>query len=237
MIYVITAGTKGLGRELAIKLAKTGNIIWALYNSDHQSADNFRQFIKQNSLPVSVAQVDVLDLKQIATFCETCLKDVSQPLGLIHAASTHFELLPAQQWTEELLEKLWQVNVLGFFSLAKLMFPLMKKNKGSLLVGILSETIAGDKPSKGFFGYNIAKIAMDGMLRSLSVEWEKAGIKTLSILPGSMDSGIFNRWPDHIQNMVAPKKPMSTEAAAEKMSAVISNYESIESGGRSVVSE
>lgn len=237
MIYIITGGIKGLGRELSVGLLKKGHTVFSLYNNDHKAADDFKNFAIAHQFSSHILALDLTKADEISNFVQSHLTSIDQPLCLIHCASAHFEIAPAQQWTDHQIQNLLNINVITFFNFSKILFPILKKNKGSLLVGILSETISSAKPSKGFCGYNVAKMALKSLLECFSVEWEKTGVKTISFLPGSMDSGIFQRWPDHIQNLVSQGTPLSTHLVAEKMIDIILDYDSIKTGGCVVISE
>ena len=92
-----------------------------------------------------------------------------------------------------------------------------------------------EKPVRGFAGYTMAKLAQEGLLQTMALEWDRFGIKTLSVCPGSMDSGLFAKWPEHIQKLVAPEKPLATYSVAEKILLKIEDYSKLHSGERLVI--
>lgn len=196
---VITGGTKGLGREIALAFARDGHFVVVLFASDRSAAEEFKLAMAEIEGQGCVWQHDVrTDDPSIWERPE--IKN-AESLVLVHNACASFAPVPAHQlrWTD--FDQNLDVAVKGGWLCSQgLIRPMLKKGQG-VIVNILSSVIDGPSP-KGFAAYSVAKHALRGLTLSLASEYSSRGIRVFSVSPGFMDTPLTAKWDARLREMI-----------------------------------
>jgi len=117
-------------------------------------------------------------------------------------------LKPFHETTEEEFERLLAVNVRGAFLLCRALLPLMEKQKRGHVVAVPG--ILGRAPMAQAAAYCASKYALTGMLKSLALEYKRAGVRFSLLHLGGVNSTFW----DSIQMRVQRERMLTVEAAA-----------------------
>jgi NAD(P)-dependent dehydrogenase (short-subunit alcohol dehydrogenase family) len=117
-------------------------------------------------------------------------------------------LKPFQETSEEEFERLLAVNVKGAFLLCRAVLPLMERQKRGHVVAVPG--ILGRAPMAQAAAYCASKYALTGLLKSLALEYKRAGVRFSLLHLGGVNS---NFW-DTIQMRVQRERMLTIEAAA-----------------------
>ena len=117
-------------------------------------------------------------------------------------------LKPFQETTEEEFERLLAVNVRGAFLLCRALLPLMEKQKRGHVVAVPG--ILGRAPMAQAAAYCASKYALTGMLKSLALEYRRAGVRFSLLHLGGVNSTFW----DSIQMRVQRERMLTVDAAA-----------------------
>lgn len=117
-------------------------------------------------------------------------------------------LKPFQETTEEEFERLMAVNVRGAFLLCRALLPLMEKQKRGHVVAVPG--ILGRAPMAQAAAYCASKYALTGMLKSLALEYRRAGVRFSLLHLGGVNSTFW----DSIQMRVQRERMLTVAAAA-----------------------
>jgi NAD(P)-dependent dehydrogenase (short-subunit alcohol dehydrogenase family) len=117
-------------------------------------------------------------------------------------------LKPFQETTEEEFERLMAVNVRGAFLLCRAVLPVMEKQKRGHIVAVPG--ILGRAPMAQAAAYCASKYALTGMLKSLALEYKRAGVRFSLLHLGGVNSTFW----DSIQMRVQRERMLTVEAAA-----------------------
>ncbi|MEI9921684.1 MAG: SDR family oxidoreductase [Bacteroidota bacterium] len=182
---LITGGTKGIGYGIAEALLKEGVNV-AITGRDEKvgkkAAETLSALSKSGSAKVIFIQCDVRDLRQQ----EDAVNKVVSEWGTLdvlvaNAGVGHFasiEELSVEKWKETI-----DINLTGVFYSIKAAVEALKKSKGYF---ITISSLAGTNFFAGASAYNASKFGLTGFTQAVMLDLRKHGIKTTTIMPGSV---------------------------------------------------
>jgi NAD(P)-dependent dehydrogenase (short-subunit alcohol dehydrogenase family) len=115
---------------------------------------------------------------------------------------------PFRETTEEEFERLWAVNVRGAFLLCQALLPLMERQRGGHVVAVPG--MLGRAPMAQAAAYCASKYALTGMLKSLALEYKRAGVRFSLLHLGGVNSTFWDSIPVRVQR----ERMLTVEAAA-----------------------
>lgn len=228
---LITGASRGIGKTIAIELAKEhfSLILWARSSEDLCAVQSE---CEQYGRQIHIACVDVSDAASIQSVGASSLLGVTQLEGIVINAGigewTPFEKTSLSSFRETL-----DVNLIGAFATLQLALPYLKKSPYSRVV-----VIGSDSSEFGFknrAAYCSSKWGLFGLLESLREEVRENKIAITHILSSRVDTYFRNckpgdrkgaLLPDHIAQIVAFifKAPPTVEIRELKVSSIHSPY-------------
>jgi short-subunit dehydrogenase len=217
-VVVITGASKGIGAELARRLAAKGSKLVLAARSEKE-LEEVAAACKKLGASVVTVKADVTTERD----CQAIVAGAMVAYGRLDALVNN---AGATMWARfediedmEILKRIMDVNYMGAVYCTKHALPLLKQSKG-LIVGISS--LAGRTGVPTRTGYSAAKHAMTGFFDSLRIELEDAGVAVTMIYPGFVATGIRENatGPDGNPIMVSPVKEgevMSVEDCARRI--------------------
>tara|TARA_B100001559_G_C16352476_1_gene553357 strand:- start:486 stop:935 length:450 start_codon:yes stop_codon:yes gene_type:complete len=119
--------------------------------------------------------------------------------------------------SNEVYDKMFNVNVKAIFDLSNLCFPFLKKEKSGSIINIAS--VEGLKPSLGLGIYSVTKAAVIMLTQVQAKEWGKHGIRSNAICPGLIKTKFSKAlWENQaLLNQVKNQLPAGRVAEPEEM--------------------
>jgi 3-oxoacyl-[acyl-carrier protein] reductase len=190
-LVVITGGTKGLGREMALAFGRAGYRVVVFFASDEVAAAELRALFTEAGVEHSVLRHDV-SAEDAAIWERVQLRD-SESITLIHNACASFSPTPLHQLRWPDCQAQINVSVKGAWVCAQAMIrPMLQKGHGAI-VNVLTSALHGPCP-KGFAAYLSAKHALQGFTLALAAEYAARGVRVFSVSPGFMDTALTLNW-------------------------------------------
>lgn len=184
-IALVTGGSRGLGRDMALSLARKGNDVVLTYNSNKEEADKVVAEIQSLGQKAAAFQ---LDAGKVGTF-EAFFKQVSAHLEE-HTGDTRFDFLinnggtalyaPFAETTEEQFDTILDIHYKGVFFLTQKALPFL--NDGGRIVNISSGLARFSSP--GSSAYGATKGAVEVLTRYMAKELGVRGITANVVAPG-----------------------------------------------------
>lgn len=178
-VALITGGTSGLGKMMALALAKAGAFVWIASSRDN--ADETLQEIKQQGSNGSFVQVDVTSSDGLEKIVSQILKESNRIDILVNAAGinlrTSAEELTLNEW-----QKTIDINLTAPFYLSQLVADTMKKNNWGRIINIAS--LQSLRAFDNSIPYGASKGGVMQLTRALAQAYSKDGILVNAIAPG-----------------------------------------------------
>lgn len=188
---VVTGGTRGIGRAIALELAESGAEVYALYARDRKSADALEQEAKSRELKIHTLRGDLTDEETFRSSMDAVKSACPQVDIIVHAAASGVHKNPL-----ELSEKhmRWTFDI-NFFAVHKLVLELMPMvPRGGRLIGITSP--GGVRTIPHYAAIGSSKGALESLFRHYAVTFAKDGVAVNLVCPGMVMTDAAKAFPD-----------------------------------------
>ena len=173
---IITGASQGLGRAIAMLLAKRG-IKLVLNARRREPLERLARELGAIAVPGDVSEI-AEEIAAAAPDVDILINNASE-LGPLPMPR-----LEDYPWPD--LLRVFKINVIAPIHLAQLVLPGMKKRGSGVIVNITSDAGVNAYPNWG--GYGASKAALAHASRTLAVELEGTGVRVYAIDPGDMDT-------------------------------------------------
>lgn len=218
--YLITGASRGIGRAIAEKLAKTGDCL-LLHGRDREALSSSCELVearKAKAIPLCYDLRDPAAIRKMVDEIGAASLD-----ALINNAGIAL-VKPLEDIALEDWQTTFAVNVTAPFLLTQKLLPLL--GAGSTIVNILS--IAAKTGFPNWSSYCMSKFALEGFSQAVREELRPRGIRVLNVYPASTNTEIWNavegNWPrekmlsaDEIGEAVAYALSRPAEVAVENI--------------------
>lgn len=188
-IALVTGASRGIGRAIAIGLARDGYDIWLNYRSNDSEAERAAAEITSIGRGCRLLRFDVTDRKRVEGVLEPLLR-LEVPYVLINNAGfaddTMFGLMSDESWDAVL-----NVHLNGFFNVTRRIVPHMIHARKGRIINISS--ISGQAGNAGQVNYSAAKSGLIGASKALARELGKRGILVNVVAPGLIETDMTQK--------------------------------------------
>lgn len=189
MKSVIVTGTgKGIGLETALAFGRAGYQVFAtMRNTD--SSEGFKQKIKDESLSIAIAAMDVDSDESVKDCIGTILRENDSIDVLVNNAG-----IERHGSVEELsmadFKAVMETNYFGVLRCTKALLPSMRKHRNGCIINVTS--IAGKIANTPLGAYAASKFALEAVSESLAQEVKPHNIRVAIIEPGIINTQMSN---------------------------------------------
>ncbi|MEH7072494.1 SDR family oxidoreductase [Neobacillus drentensis] len=183
-IAIVTGSSRGIGKEIAKKLAEQGMKLTIVGSSSQiaETAEELKIMGYPNVLPV---QADVTKEEDMIAVVDKTIETYGSVDLLVNNAGVGFFKLTEEVSLEE-WKKVFEVNVQGVFLATKAVLPHMKKRKAGTIINISSDVARYTIPNGA--AYTATKYAVQGFSGSVAQEVREYGIRVGTVNPGMVDT-------------------------------------------------
>lgn len=175
---LITGGAGGLGRALATYFADRG---WRVFSLDKSGQQYYPGVV-----PV---KADLRDASSVEEAKAKVTAHTDRLNAVIHLAGLYM-MDSFAEISEQRLETMIGVNLMGVYRVNKAFLPLLLKAKGRVI--IVTSELAGQKPLPFTGVYALTKTALGCYADSLRLELQLLGIKVTEVRPGAFGTGLID---------------------------------------------
>ncbi|MBN2614927.1 MAG: SDR family oxidoreductase [Bacteroidales bacterium] len=186
---VITGASSGIGKELALQLAKKGARL-SLAARNKKKLEEVAQLCRQYTTYVLAVPTDVAHQDQCKNLIEETVRAFEGIDILVNNAGITMWAYFEEVRDMKILEDIMQVNYFGSVYCTHYALPYLKESKGQL-VGVSSLTGKTGVPTRS--GYGASKHAMAGFFDTLRVELKETGVSVTMIYPGFVSTEVRER--------------------------------------------
>jgi len=179
-VALVTGAGAGLGRAVALGLARAGARVVAL--SLHASElEEVAATAAAEELPLESVAADVADAERAGEVAADVLARHGRLDVLVNNAGI-IAVKPIEETSPAEWDKIMATNLRGPFLYSRAFIPAMKARGDGLIVNVTSES--GIRGFVGESAYCPSKFGLEGLTRTLALELEPFGIRVVSVTPG-----------------------------------------------------
>jgi len=190
-IALVTGGSRGIGRAIALKLASTGCDVAVVYHTGQDEAEAVCSSISALGRRALALQADVSEPGSLSE-AFTALREQFNRLDIVVSNAATGVLKPALELTLKHWRRCLETNALALNLLAQQAVPLMRD--GGRIIALSSLGASRAIPQYAFIG--ASKAALESVARSLAQELGPRGIRVNTVSAGVVDTDALKYFPN-----------------------------------------
>ena len=220
-VALVTGGTKGIGRETSISLARNGAKVVVSGRGQEQGEETVN-LIKKEGGEATFIQTDITEATEVEKMIAQTVEIYGSLDCAFNNAGTEGKLAPITELSESDLNFVIDVNLKGTWLCLKYEIAQMLKQGGGAIVNTSSG--AGEVGMANLSPYCASKHAVMGLTKSLAIEYAKQGIRINAIAPGPVDTGMPERGTsskEALDNYISTFVPMNRMGIAQEVAEAV----------------
>ncbi|RJQ13964.1 MAG: 3-oxoacyl-ACP reductase FabG [Nitrospiraceae bacterium] len=211
---LITGGSRGIGRAIALRLAKSGFDIWLAYKSNHEAAQKVKSEIEGMSAGCELVPFDVSNYDETEAALASRVENFAPDVLVYNSGIARDNLMV---WmTREEWDSVLSTNLDGFYNVTRaVLFSMLRAKKGRIV--IVSST-SGQIGQAGQVNYSASKAGLIGAARALAREVGKKNILVNVVAPGFIETEMTKHLP---KEQVLPLIPVNRIGTPDDVASVV----------------
>lgn len=217
-VALITGGTRGIGKEIAMELARNGFDIAANYRTKTDDMDEMQKQIETEGAKCFFVQADVANFDSCKQMVETVEKEFGKIDVLVNNAGITKDGLIMRMKQED-FEAVIDVNLVGTFNVTKHAIPYMMKRHSGRIINISS--VVGVAGNAGQTNYSASKAGIIGFTKSLAKEVASRNILVNAVAPGFIDTDMTKVLSDDVKEGIYAQIPLKRMGSSNEVAKVV----------------
>ena len=184
-IALVTGGSRGIGRAIALKLAQDGCDVAILYAGRREAADETVALLEQAGSRALAIQCNVAD----GAAAEAAVKEVEAQLGPIAVLVNNAGIVRdglAMRMSSEDFRAVLDVNLTGAFHMIRACLPQFVRRRSGRIINITS--VSGMMGNPGQANYASSKAGLIGLTKTIAREVASRGVTVNAVAPGFIET-------------------------------------------------
>ena len=211
-VALITGSSRGIGKQIAIKLAKNGYNIVVNYVNKNEEVEKTIEELKQFGVEVLEAQGDISNYEQSEKIVNLVIEKFGQIDVLVNNAGITKDMLIMRMKKED-FTKVIDVNLVGTFNITKNVIPYMMKKRNGRIINISS--VVGISGNAGQCNYAASKAGIIGFTKSLAKELASRNILVNAVAPGFIETNMTDVLQENVKEEIKKQIPLKRIGKAE----------------------
>ncbi|MFR2534887.1 MAG: 3-oxoacyl-[acyl-carrier-protein] reductase [Clostridia bacterium] len=217
-VALITGGSRGIGKQIALKFAQEGYNIVINYVSDKTDVEAIKAEFREKNVEILLIKTNVTSYED----SENMIKQAIEKFGHIdvlinNAGITKDGLL--MRMKEEEFDQVIEVNLKGTFNVTKAVIPYMIKKKTGNIINLSS--VVGVTGNAGQCNYAASKAGIIGFTKSLAKEVASRNIRVNAVAPGFIQTDMTEVLSDSVKETIQEQIPLKRMGTATEVANVI----------------
>lgn len=204
-VALVTGGSRGIGRAIALRLAEEGADVAINYQASKEHAEEVSDAINSMGRRSCIVQANVNDFEQVIKMRDEVVKELGKIDILVNNAGItrdkSFVKMTPEMWSEVI-----SVNLDGAFYCSKAVIDGMIERKYGRIVNISS--VIGRMGNFGQANYSASKAGLIGLTKTLAKEFASKGITVNVVAPGFVGTEMVKAIPKDILDKIISQIPL-----------------------------
>ena len=195
-VAFITGATRGIGRQIAITLAKEGFDIAINYRKENEDLIETKKMVEDQKVKCFTVQGDVSSFEDSERMVKDIIEEFNHIDILVNNAGITKDMLLMRMKKED-FEGVIGVNLVGTFNITKNVIPYMMKNRSGRIINVSS--VVGISGNAGQTNYSASKAGIIGFTKSLAKEVGSRNILVNAVAPGFIETQMTDVLKDEVK--------------------------------------
>lgn len=216
---LITGGSRGIGKAVAIKFAEKGNQIIINYVSEKTDTEKLKnELLEAGAKDVLLIKADVSNSEDVKNMVKESIEKFEKIDILVNNAGiTKDNLL--MRMSEEEFDKVIQINLKGTYLVTKEVTKYMMKKRSGSIVNLAS--VVGVAGNAGQCNYAASKAGIIGFTKSIAKELASRNIRANAIAPGFIETDMTNVLKEEIKENINSQIPLRRMGSAKEVAELV----------------
>jgi 3-oxoacyl-[acyl-carrier protein] reductase len=217
-VALITGASTGIGKAIALTLAKAGYYVVINYIGPVEAADEVVELIKADGGDGFHIMCDISDYDAVEAMMKEIIKETGGIDVLVNNAGITKDQLMLRM-SERDFSLVIDINLKGTFNCVKHVTRSMFKQRSGCIVNISS--VIGLVGNIGQVNYAASKAGVIGMTKSLAREYAARNIRVNAVAPGFIATEMTNSLADDVKKAIVDKIPLNRLGTPEDVANVV----------------
>jgi 3-oxoacyl-[acyl-carrier protein] reductase len=213
-VAVITGGSRGIGRAVALELAARGAAVVVNYNKSPEAAEEVVKKVQEAGGKAAAFQADVSDFKQAEALIKFAVESFGDLSILVNNAGITKDML-IMMMSEADWDAVIDTNLKSTFNCSKAAVKHMMRKRTGRIINMAS--IAGQMGNAGQVNYSASKGGQIAFTKALAREVATRNITVNAIAPGFVDTEILDAMSPEILEAALKFVPLGRKAKPEEV--------------------
>ena len=217
-IALVTGGSRGIGRAIAVRLSEMGVFTFINYLQDTKAVSETLRIIRDKGGAGEICQFDVSDFEA----AQKAIKNIVDKKGRIDILVNNAAISNSGVFVR-IKEKDWdttiEINLKGVFNCCRAVTKNMMKQRRGRIINISSVVAEGG--NSGQVCYSASKAGIIGLTKSLAKELGPRNICVNAVAPGFIDTDMTSLLSEEIRKKIIDQIPLSRSGTPEDIAGAV----------------
>ena len=217
-VAIVTGGTRGIGRAIALDLAANGADIVLNYRKSVELAGELADAIRRMGRRALVIQADVAGYDGAQAMVQKVLDELGRLDILVNNAGMNWDGV-VWKMTEEQWDRVIEVDLKGTFNYTRAATPVFREQGAGKIVNITS--INGLRGKFGQTNYSAAKAGVIGFTKACARDLGRYGVNVNAVAPGLIETEMVKAAPEQVREMALAEIVLGRLGLPEEVAYVV----------------
>ena len=217
-VVLITGGSRGIGKSIALKYAEEGYNIVINYISSKTDVTELEKEFNEKGVRSLILRADVSNTDEVDNLVKKAIEKFGRIDVLVNNAGiTRDGLL--MRMKEEDFDRVVEINLKGTFIVTKAVIPYMVKKREGNIINLAS--VVGVTGNAGQCNYSASKAGIIGFTKSVAKELASRNIRVNAVAPGFIDTDMTSVLNEDIKKNINSQIPMKRMGTSKERANVV----------------
>lgn len=217
-VALVTGASRGIGRQIALTLAREGAFVIINYNGSEDRAREVEETIRWEGGEAVIRRCNVSSFSETEQMAKEIVKEYGHVDILVNNAGITRDGL-IMKMSEEDFDQVLETNLKGCFNTIRHLSRQMLKQKSGRIINIAS--VSGVLGNAGQANYAASKAGVIGLTKTMARELASRGITVNAVAPGFIDTEMTEVLPEQVKTTVTEQIPLKKFGRVEDVAETV----------------